>query len=43
MLNNDPCAPYIRDKRFDRDGLHAWRDRFGLLRWLPPDADPNAE
>lgn len=39
---SDPSAPYTRDVRFDDDRGLAWRDRFGLLRWLPAGQNLNA-
>ena len=32
-----------RDPAFDQDGLYAWRDRFGLLRWRPPEWTPGQD
>lgn len=41
MHANDGLGPYVRDARFDRAGLLAWRDRIGMLIWRAPDIDPN--
>ena len=40
-MQHDSLGPYRRDPPFDRNGLLAWRDRIGLLRWLAPHIDPN--
>lgn len=44
----DPTPPesrYTRDSRFDKRGnpydADAWRDAFGLLRWVAVGTDPN--